>query len=80
MQTGKNSSRPDRKSKERAASVKSLIEIPSRRSVVMTDQQRYEAIALAAYYLAAERGFEPGHELEDWIKAETRFDEAHGAD
>jgi hypothetical protein len=25
----------------------------------------------AAYYRAAERGFEPGHELEDWVQAES---------
>ena len=27
-------------------------------------------IAVAAYYRAEQRGFEPGHELEDWIAAE----------
>jgi hypothetical protein len=27
-------------------------------------------IAEAAYYLAERRGFEPGHELEDWLAAE----------
>ena len=29
-------------------------------------------IATAAYYLAAERNFAPGHELEDWLEAERR--------
>jgi hypothetical protein len=80
MQTGKNSSRPDRKSKGRAASVQSLIEIPSKRTAVMTDQQRYDAIALAAYYLSEARGFEPGHELEDWINAETQLDSQRSTD
>jgi hypothetical protein len=28
-------------------------------------------IAETAYYRAMERGFEPGHELEDWIEAES---------
>ena len=28
-------------------------------------------IAEAAYYRAKERGFEPGHELEDWVEAES---------
>jgi len=28
------------------------------------------AIAAAAYYRAEQRGFEPGHELEDWLQAE----------
>jgi hypothetical protein len=30
-----------------------------------------QLIAEAAYYRAMERGFEPGHELEDWIQAEA---------
>jgi hypothetical protein len=25
----------------------------------------------AAYYRAKQRGFEPGHELEDWVQAES---------
>jgi hypothetical protein len=28
-------------------------------------------IAEAAYYRAQQRGFEPGHELDDWIAAEA---------
>ena len=28
-------------------------------------------IAEAAYFRAKQRGFEPGHELEDWIEAES---------
>jgi DUF2934 family protein len=28
-------------------------------------------IAEAAYFRSKERGFEPGHELEDWIEAES---------
>jgi hypothetical protein len=31
-------------------------------------------IAEAAYYCAVQRGFEPGHELEDWLEAEARID------
>jgi len=29
-----------------------------------------QAISKAAYYRAEARGFEPGHEMEDWIAAE----------
>ena len=29
-------------------------------------------IATTAFYLAAERGFAPGHELDDWLEAERR--------
>lgn len=30
-------------------------------------------IAEAAYYKAEKRGFEPGHELQDWIEAEEEI-------
>lgn len=29
-------------------------------------------IATAAYYMAEERNFAPGHELDDWLEAERR--------
>jgi hypothetical protein len=32
-------------------------------------------VATAAYYLAAERNFTPGHELDDWLEAERRVQE-----
>ena len=31
-----------------------------------------QAVSEAAYYLAEARGFESGHELEDWIQAERQ--------
>jgi DUF2934 family protein len=34
-------------------------------------------IATAAYYLAERRGFEPGHELEDWLTAEREVLSLH---
>ncbi len=30
-------------------------------------------IAAAAYHLAAERGFAPGHEVDDWLAAEKKI-------
>jgi hypothetical protein len=36
----------------------------------LSKEGRHESIALAAYYLAERRGFEPGHEEEDWLAAE----------
>ena len=33
--------------------------------------RRRAMIAEAAYYRAERRGFEPGHELEDWLEAEA---------
>jgi len=35
---------------------------------------RHERIKTAAYYLAERRGFEPGHEAEDWRHAEAQID------
>jgi hypothetical protein len=33
----------------------------------------HRKVAEAAYYIAEGRGFEPGHELEDWIAAERQI-------
>ena len=35
---------------------------------------RQKLIAQAAYCFAERRGFEPGHELEDWLTAEQAID------
>ena len=37
-------------------------------------EQRWQRIAHAAYLRAKERGFAPGHELEDWPEAERKVD------
>jgi hypothetical protein len=31
-----------------------------------------QEVAIAAYYLAQQRGFEPGHEIDDWLAAEAQ--------
>ena len=36
-------------------------------------QDHGQLIALAAYFKAEARGFEPGHELEDWLAAEREL-------
>ena len=41
-------------------------------------QDRLAMIAEAAYFAAQSRGFEPGHELEDWIAAEKEVDRRVG--
>jgi hypothetical protein len=35
-------------------------------------------IATAAYFCAAQRSFEPGHELEDWLAAEQQIKALYG--
>jgi len=39
-------------------------------------EERQQKIATAAYYKAEARGFEPGHELEDWLTAEAELGES----
>ena len=39
---------------------------------------RHELIAQAAYFRAQHRGFEAGHEFEDWCAAEAEIDAALG--
>ena len=34
-------------------------------------------VAVAAYYRSSRRGFEPGHELEDWLAAENEITERY---
>ena len=41
---------------------------------------RREMTATAAYFRAERRGFEPGHELEDWYAAENDVAEAQHRD
>src|SRR5471032_2500626 len=36
--------------------------------------ERRKMISEAAYYMAHHRGFGPGHELEDWLLAESQID------
>ncbi len=40
----------------------------------------YTKIAEIAFYKAERRGFEPGHELDDWIEAEQEFHEMTAKD
>ncbi|HBZ30791.1 MAG TPA: hypothetical protein DEO56_09395 [Nitrosomonas nitrosa] len=34
-------------------------------------EDRISRIAVSAYYKAQARGFQPGHELDDWLAAEA---------
>jgi len=36
-----------------------------------------DKIATAAYFLAEQRGFTPGHDLEDWLVAEQQVHSLH---
>lgn len=40
----------------------------------LAGEDRYRLIAEAAYFHAEQRGFAPGSELEDWLRAEIEID------
>lgn len=42
----------------------------------MLEEMRRSMVAEAAYHIAERRGFEPGHEVEDWLRAEKEIDAA----
>jgi len=45
-------------------------------AAVIDPERRRALIAEVAYYRAERRGFEPGHEAEDWLSAEAEVDTA----
>jgi hypothetical protein len=48
--------------------------IVSHSAAFIEPEQRQAMIAEAAYYRAERRGFEPGHEIDDWCAAEGEID------
>jgi len=36
--------------------------------------ERHAMISMAAYFIAEKRGFEAGHEFDDWLAAEAAID------
>jgi hypothetical protein len=48
--------------------------VPESGRAAPTPRERDQMIAVAAYYRAQGRNFEPGHELEDWLEAEAEVD------
>ena len=37
------------------------------------NEDRLSRIAVSAYYKAEARGYEPGHEIQDWLEAEAEI-------
>ena len=50
--------------------------IVTRSSAYVEPQEREAMIAESAYFRSAHRGFEPGHEVDDWLAAESEIDAA----
>jgi hypothetical protein len=66
-----------RKRAPRKPAARPAAEVPAaeiRYPAFVDPQQRSSLIATAAYLRAQQRGFAPGHELEDWLAAEAEVD------
>ncbi|MBC8024879.1 MAG: DUF2934 domain-containing protein [Steroidobacteraceae bacterium] len=50
--------------------------IVTRSSAYVEPVERQPMIAESAYFRSAHRGFEPGHEVDDWLSAESEIDAA----
>ena len=59
------------KTPTRAAAPRSTKEITPDARVELTRDELNKLISEAAYFRAKKRGFQPGHEVEDWIQAEA---------
>ncbi len=69
MKSARSRSKP-RRAGTALAGVKPVSQAP------VSPGDRAQMVALAAYYRAERRGFEPGRELEDWLEAEAEVDAA----
>lgn len=49
-----------------------VVELASAEAEARTADHQVK-VALAAYFIAEKRGFEPGHELDDWLAAEAQI-------
>jgi Protein of unknown function (DUF2934) len=50
--------------------------VVTRSSAYIEPEARDAMVAEAAYFRSAHRGFEPGHEIDDWLSAESDIDAA----
>jgi hypothetical protein len=60
--------------KSKAEAAVKVSRTKSRKVAVVAPEQRRNYIEVAAYYIAARRGFAPGDHLQDWIQAEAEID------
>jgi hypothetical protein len=49
--------------------------IVSRSAAFIEPEARQAMICEAAYFLAEKRGFDPGHDVDDWLLAEQQIDQ-----
>lgn len=63
---------PTPKSAVSAMSKKPVVRKAKKPVVKPTPAEIRNMIAVTAYYIAAERGFSPGSEMDDWLQAEKQ--------
>ena len=59
-----------------SSTTSSIFEEPSATSfsTEVSNEEKYQLIAEAAYFRSEKRSFAPGYELEDWLAAEAEFE------
>ncbi len=55
--------------------IESKIKPKNESEQALNAEDRCCLVAVRAYYKAEARGFEPGHEMEDWLAAEAEVDQ-----
>ena len=55
-----------------------LVDDPEASPAAQLEETLRRMIAERAYYRAEQRGFEPGHDYEDWLEAEREIREGQG--
>jgi hypothetical protein len=61
---------PDERPQRKRGRKRSLAQA---RPAAISAEEFHERVAVAAYFRAQRRGFEAGHELEDWLAAEAEI-------
>jgi len=62
--------------RKRRAAAPPTNSVVTRSAAYIEPESRDAMIAEAAYFRSAHRGFEPGHEVDDWLAAESDIDAA----
>ena len=73
VNVGTKGSRPPSRAPRKRPPTNSIV---TRSSAYLEPQEREAMIAESAYFRFAHRGFEPGHEVGDWLAAESEIDAA----
>jgi hypothetical protein len=76
VQSGAAKTRAAKSRKHPTAAPPSTNSVVTRSAAYIEPEARDAMVAEAAYFRSAHRGFEPGHEIDDWLAAESEIDGA----